>query len=292
MDNITRLYIPKEEISSNLTIVLNEVEDIHYLKNVKRLKESDFISIFNESYGEWLAKIIKIKHKYIEILPINITNKDDKKSDFFKIISFSPIKKENLTYFLSKGIEMGVDFIAITNMDRTIVKIKDEKKIPLIIKNSLQQSQRLSAPIVQSFESIKLLIDCFFATKNILKFSKNNFKTRDSIIIIIFDLPKYNSEQNKFSNIMEKINKIKGESNIAILGLIGPEGGFSDLERKYLNLLRKEFKVNSQCVDNNLNQIDFDLFVVSLSQYSTLRSETAFISAISYINILTESLNL
>ena len=68
--NIPRLFIDKE-LKLNAKIELNH-NDKHYLKNVLRLYNGDFVKIFNGLDGEWKAsferkKIISIVLKKLKI---------------------------------------------------------------------------------------------------------------------------------------------------------------------------------------------------------------------------------
>ncbi len=54
----TRLFIEKQ-ISQNLMIYIKE-KQLHFLKNVLRVKLVDIISIFDVITGEWHANIISI----------------------------------------------------------------------------------------------------------------------------------------------------------------------------------------------------------------------------------------
>ena len=61
----TRLFVEKQ-ISQNLMIYIKE-KQLHFLKNVLRVKLDDFISIFDGNSGEWNAKIISISKEKIAL---------------------------------------------------------------------------------------------------------------------------------------------------------------------------------------------------------------------------------
>ena len=70
----------------------------HYLCNVMRCKEGDFINCFNENDGEFLTKILKINKKNTVIEPQKQLKAQEKTSDLW--VLFAPLKKDNTDYDL------------------------------------------------------------------------------------------------------------------------------------------------------------------------------------------------
>ena len=64
--NIKRIYT-QHSLNSDNHITLTSSQ-IHYLKNVLRIKINDYIRIFNGLDGEWLAKVQTIKKKEIDLI--------------------------------------------------------------------------------------------------------------------------------------------------------------------------------------------------------------------------------
>ena len=74
--NLRRLYINQRLIqNSKINLIGNQY---HYLRNVLRSKENEFIRLFNGQDGEWLAKILKFQKKTI-LLEISKKIADQKK---------------------------------------------------------------------------------------------------------------------------------------------------------------------------------------------------------------------
>ena len=76
MKKNTRIYCSQKLIMSSQ--ILLEKKQSHYIKNVMRLDEGNFLSLFNENDGEYNCQIVKIKKDNIEIKILdktkNITN--------------------------------------------------------------------------------------------------------------------------------------------------------------------------------------------------------------------------
>ena len=137
---------------------------------------------------------------------------------------------------IQKATELGVTkFIPIIS-ERTIVRKINHERLHKIITEASEQSNRLEIPKIEKIVSFE-------------NFIKNN----QNLNIIFGDLNTNNSDLN-----------IKILKNKIICILIGPEGDFSEKERKKILSLKN---VQSLKLNNNI-----------------LRTETATISAISILN--------
>jgi len=234
MSSTIRLYFP-DKIQSDLSPHLSK-EQTHYLKDVMRLKIGDKLSIFNTS-GEWNAVIEAYEKKGVKIKIMEKAR--DKYNEKNIWLAFSPIKQNQLNFVIQKGTELGVQkFIPILS-ERTIVREINTERIKKIIIEASEQSNRISVPEINKPELLK---------KFLSQFPKNGS-------LIFCDI---NSNQNSLKNILTR--NIEGP----ICVLIGPEGDFSENERKMI-------------ID--LNQTHS----ISLAK-NILKAETAAISAITIVN--------
>ena len=234
MSSTIRLYFPgkiQSDLSSHLT-----KEQTHYLKDVMRLKKGDKLSIFNTS-GEWNAVIETYEKKGVKIKIIDkARDKGDEKNIW---LAFSPIKQNPLNFLIQKGTELGVQrFIPILS-ERTVVREINIERIKKIIIEASEQSNRISVPEVNKPELLKNFLS---------QFPKNGS-------LVFCDI---NSNQNSLKNILKR--SVDGPICI----LIGPEGDFSENERKAI-------------ID--LNQT----YSISLAK-NILKAETAALSAITIVN--------
>ena len=233
MSSTVRLYFP-DKIQSDLSSHLPK-EQTHYVKDVMRLKIGDKLSIFN-TLGEWNALIESYEKNGAKIKIMGkVRDKDNEKNIW---LAFSPIKQNSLNFVIQKGTELGVQkFIPILS-ERTTVREINTERIKKIIIEASEQSNRISVPEINKPESLK---------KFLSQFPKKG-------TLIFCDI---NSNQNNLKDILKNV-----EGPICIL--IGPEGDFSENERKVII---------------NLNQTHS----ISLAK-NILKAETAALSAITIVN--------
>ena len=232
--SIIRLYFP-DKIQSDLSSHLPK-EQTHYIKDVMRLKIGDKLSIFNIS-GEWNAIIQSYEKKGARIKVMKKVREKENEKNIW--LAFSPIKQNPLNFIIQKGTELGIQkFIPILT-ERSMVREINIKRIKKIIVEASEQSNRISVPEINSPKSLKDFL---------LQFPKNGY-------LIFCDI---NSDKNSLKKILEKKN------NTPLCILIGPEGDFSENERKMI-----------------IEQTQ--TFSISLAK-NILKAETAALSAIAIVN--------
>jgi len=225
-----RLYF-SDKIQSDLVSHLTQ-EQSHYVKDVMRLEKGDYLSVFN-AQGEWSAIIENYEKEGARIKILKkVRDKDNEKNIW---LAFSPIKQNPLNFIIQKGTELGVQkFIPILS-ERTIVREINITRVKKIIVEASEQSNRISVPEINNLETLKNFLS---------KFPKNGY-------LLFCDI---NCEKNNLKNILSK----KIEEPICVL--IGPEGDFSETERKLIIGLKQTHSI-------------------SLAK-NILRAETAALSAI------------
>ena len=232
--SIIRLYFP-DKIQSDLSSHLPK-EQTHYIKDVMRLKIGDKLSIFNIS-GEWNAIIQSYEKKGARIKVMKKVREKESEKNIW--LAFSPIKQNPLNFIIQKGTELGIQkFIPILT-ERSMVREINIERIKKIIVEASEQSNRISVPEINSPKSLKDFL---------LQFPKNGY-------LIFCDI---NSDKNSLKKILEKKN------NIPLCILIGPEGDFSENERKMI-----------------IEQTQ--TFSISLAK-NILKAETAALCAIAIVN--------
>ena len=202
MSSTIRLYFP-DKIQSDLSSHL-PLEQTHYVKDVMRLQIGDKLSIFN-TLGEWTAIVESYEKNGAKIkIMKKVRDKDNEKNIW---LAFSPIKQNPLNFVIQKGTELGVQKFFPILSERTVVREINIKRIKKIIIEACEQSNRISIPEINKPELLK---------KFLSQFPKNGF-------LIFCDI---NCDKNDLKDILSK--KIQGPVCI----LIGPEGDFSEKERK------------------------------------------------------------
>ena len=234
MSNI-RLFFSKS-LSINLKAKLDKPQS-HYVNKVMRIKVNETFSLFN-SGGEWEAKIIEISKNIVEF---NITKQLRQKENTKEVwLAFSPIKSNYFNFMIQKSTELGITKFLPIIFDRTIVRKINKQRLEKVIIEAAEQSNRINIPKIEKPQNLKSFLS----------------KIKSKMNLIFTDL---NSKNKKLD-----LNKL---TNKPICIIIGPEGDFSETERK--EILSYE-GVNSLKINENI-----------------LRAETAAISAISIVSYFT-----
>ncbi len=216
--NLRRLYINQRLIqNSKINLIGNQY---HYLRNVLRSKENEFIRLFNGQDGEWLAKILKFQKKTI-LLEISKKIADQKNSLDLWLL-FSPIKKNRLNILIQKATELGINYFIPVDSERTNLKNIKISNLQYNAIEAAEQCERLDVPEVG----------------DLIKISKiNDLLLKDRCLIFCDESDK------KLKNIINKMTQIKKKYKKWSL-IVGPEGGFSEKEKKQLLNLKNTHPVS------------------------------------------------
>ena len=234
MTTKVRLYF-SNKIQSDLVSHLTQ-EQSHYVKDVMRLKKGDYLSVFNEK-GEWNASIEDYEKEGVRIKVLKkVRDKDNEKNIW---LAFSPIKQNLLNLIIQKGTELGVQKFIPVLSERTNVKEINIKRIKKIIVEACEQSNRISVPEINKLETLKIFL--------------SNFPKKGCLVFCYI-----NCNKNDLKFFLSK----KDLGPVCIL--VGPEGDFSENERKLIINLEQSKSI-------------------SLAK-NILRAETAAIAALTLVN--------
>ena len=231
MSNIRLFY--SESLSNNLIGKLNK-DQSKYLTSVMRLKINQEFSLFNKT-GEWNTKILSINNGIVEFEVQKQSRQPNKEREIWLV--FTPIKSNFFNFMLQKATEIGVTKLFPIITERTIVRKINEDRLNKIVTEASEQSNRLTIPSIEKIQKLE-------------KFLDNN----KNINLVFGDL---NTDRKKID--------LKDTSK-PICVLIGPEGDFSEKERRKI--------------------LAFDGVQSIKLNANILRSETAVISSLSIINYL------
>lgn len=175
-----------------------ELDDdvLYHLIKVLRKDNTYIFRICDSNHDIYLANLVDNKHAKINT---KLDEYNELDNDITCILAL--IKNDKLELTIQKLVELGIKNIVLYEAQRSVVKIKDEKKlirINKIIKEAAEQSHRNIIPNLYYVKKVK-------------------------------DLDKYLSDKNYICYESEK-QIIDIESNTSITYIIGPEGGFSKEE--------------------------------------------------------------
>ena len=202
-----RLYVPDE--LSLKKIILLKPKQTHYLKNVMRKKNNDFLLIFNEVDGEFLAEIETSNKKIITAKVIKKIREPEKNTDIW--VLFAPVKKTPTEYIIQKVTELGASKILPVFTERTITRSVNLKRMNEIAVEASEQCERITVPEILPMQKLTNVIDAWESKRKIYYADETMRNEKES--------RKYNDKLFR-----------------AFCGaiLVGPEGGFSTQEIDYL----------------------------------------------------------
>ncbi|RYE06444.1 MAG: 16S rRNA (uracil(1498)-N(3))-methyltransferase [Rickettsiaceae bacterium] len=232
--NLYRVYIDQPLYENKIFTIENE--QAHYLKNVLRLKVGDHLQVFNSHDGEYLCQLQKIgKNDLIVNLP-RLSRQPD--VELSTILAVSIIKQDNMTEAVNMAVQLGVTEIIPIVSERSQGRSINSKRLTKIIIEATEQSKRINVPKLHSVTYLSKILEEFSFAKII-----------------------YANEREDSKNLITKI-QVHSEP---VLLIIGPEGGFSDIE---LQILQNHSNCHS----------------VSLGKY-ILRTETAVAAGLAQIKV-------
>jgi 16S rRNA (uracil1498-N3)-methyltransferase len=205
---LQRLHVTAD-LASDGTVDLDR-EQSHYLANVLRMREGAELLVFNGRDGEWLVRVALVSKKAVRLSLEGQARPQTPLPDF--IYAFAPIKAGRLDYMVQKAVEMGAGIIQPVITRHTQLTKVGVERLQANAVEAAEQCGILAIPQVR--ETVKF--DAFLAAWE-----------PDRQLIFCDEA----SETNNPRAALEAIEERK-------LGLlVGPEGGFSDDERKQLRAL-------------------------------------------------------
>lgn len=184
-------------------------DDYNHIVNVLRMKVGDPLYLFNDDGCDYTFRIDKINKKSIEASFNN--KKTNLKENKCKVSIFQAfIKQDNLELITQKLTELNIDSLYLFNSDYTNLKCKESifeklNKVSIESCKQCERSKKLTINNAGNFESMLEIL--------------NNYD------LVVFAYEKSNKS-------LKAALEGCGVKNIAIV--VGPEGGFSESEKKKL----------------------------------------------------------
>ncbi|MFD1418096.1 RsmE family RNA methyltransferase [Companilactobacillus keshanensis] len=206
------------QIFSTETTTIEDTEIFKHVITVLRHKVSDKIYLVDELKGLYLATIEKID-KDNKTITFKLL-KSDKSSTELPVkvtVACSLSKKDKIEWITQKSTELGAAEIVFFNSQYSIMHWKEnviEKKLDRlqeIAKNAAQQAKRRIIPQVSYLNDLKKLAD---------DESKLKFVAYEE-----------SAKQGESSLLVQSLDQSSAKS---VIGVFGPEGGFSPEEVDFL----------------------------------------------------------
>jgi len=189
-------------------------DQVHYLATVLRMQEGDELRLFNNETGEWLGRVTCLSKRSAEVEIIEQLRLPFAVPDVR--LAFAPVRKHRTAFIFEKATELGVaQFEPILTARTQFPKLNLEKVQTQIIE-AAEQTERLDIPAVRAPQK---LLDWL--------------STQTNRHIVFADEA---GEALSVKDVLEK--ESRDDVQVPTTLLIGPEGGFTALERDSLRALK------------------------------------------------------
>jgi 16S rRNA (uracil1498-N3)-methyltransferase len=206
---LQRLFVTAD-LAKGGTIDL-EREQSHYLVNVLRMREGAKLLVFNGREGEWLALIdATSSKKAVRLVLAEQSRPQPAPSDL--VFAFAPIKAGRLDYLVQKAVEMGAGALQPVITQHTQLSKVGTARLQANVTEAAEQCGILAIPPVREALSFNALLDGWEPARRLI----------------------FCDEAADTNNPRPALETIT-ETNLGLL--VGPEGGFSDDERRQLRAL-------------------------------------------------------
>ena len=182
----------------------------NYLLNVLRMDDGAELLVFNGCDGEWLARVSRASKKKALITPAGQTRAQPPLPDL--VYCFAPLKSGRLDYMVQKAVEMGAGVIQPVLTQHTQIHKPATDKMRANALEAAEQCGILAVPDVREPVKLDRLLADWDKARRII----------------------FCDESAEGDNPLPVLSGIK-EDRLAVL--IGPEGGFSEDERRQLHAL-------------------------------------------------------
>jgi 16S rRNA (uracil1498-N3)-methyltransferase len=203
-----RLYVP-DNLAEGRAVEPNAAQT-HYLVNVLRLADGAEILLFNGRDGEWRATLAQAGKKKVKLTPVERTRMQPPLPDL--LYCFAPLKQGRLDYLAQKAVEMGAGVLQPVITQHTQVARLGIDKLQANAIEAAEQCGILAIPQVREPVRLEQLLADWDAGRRLI----------------------FCDESAGTNNPLPALQGIE-ERRLGLL--VGPEGGFSDAERKELHAL-------------------------------------------------------
>ena len=186
-----------------------EREQGHYLTGVLRLGPGDPVSAFNAEDGEWLCYLATVSKKHVSLRCERQLGDVRLPPDIDYV--FAPLKHARLDYVVQKATELGARRLRPVITHRTIAGRVNLERMKANVIEAAEQCNLVFVPEVSEPEKLEKLLAGWDRGRALI----------------------YCDETARIANPLEALKPIKAPAAV----LIGPEGGFTDDEKKLLKSL-------------------------------------------------------
>ena len=203
-----RLFVP-DDLAAGIEFDAGQQQS-HYLMHVLRLGEGAEILVFNGRDGEWSAAIAAKSKKAMRLKALVLQRPQPPLPDL--VYCFAPLKQGRLDYLVQKAVEMGAGILQPVITQHTQVAKPSIDRLRANVVEAAEQCGILAVPEMREAEKFERLLSGWDKERRLI----------------------FCDEDASTNNPLPALQGLK-EKKLALL--VGPEGGFSDEERKMLRAL-------------------------------------------------------
>ena len=203
MASVIRLYV-NHPLGAGQSVPLSR-EQSHYLFGVMRKGVGEVLELFNGHDGEWLGRVVQAGKRNGILLCERQSKPMQLPPDLWLI--FAPIKKARTDFIVEKATEMGAAQILPVQSDFTNSERIRQDRLQNHAVEAAEQCGGTYVPVVHELQKLSKLLDGWDPQRQIMFCDETRLGTG------------------------EALPSLAGPWAV----LIGPEGGFSPVERRRLN---------------------------------------------------------
>ncbi|MBE7183498.1 MAG: 16S rRNA (uracil(1498)-N(3))-methyltransferase [Methylobacterium mesophilicum] len=190
--------------------IVPDTAQTHYLLHVLRMAEGSEVLVFNGEDGEWRARLDFVSKKSVRLTATERTRVQPEPSPL--LFCFAPLKVGRLDYLVQKAVEMGAGTIRPVMTQHTQGPAPRQDKMLANAVEAAEQCGVLAVPRIEDAAKLDALLDGWDASRRLI----------------------FCDEDAPGDGPLDALRRLGGGP--AAL-LVGPEGGFSDVERQRLRAL-------------------------------------------------------
>lgn len=210
-----RLYV-EHPLGAGQSVPLDR-DQAHYLFGVMRLSAGAHVALFNGQDGEWLAEVAEAGKRGGTLICQEQTKPLQLPPDLW--LMFAPIKKARTDFIVEKAAEMGAARILPVQTEFTNSERIRQDRLQAHAVEAAEQCGGTYVPEVTDLQKLPRLLDQWPAERQLMF-----------------------CDEAEVGNALHLAAETQKDAPWAIL--IGPEGGFSEAERKRLHALPQSHVVS------------------------------------------------
>ncbi len=235
-----RLFVP-DDLGPERSFILDQNQS-HYLAQVMRAEMGEAVAAFNGRDGEWRCAISAMTKRAVTLDVTSQTRQQQDEPDWWLLAA--PIKRDRIDLVAEKACELGASALWPVMTQHTVMSRVNTERLAAHLREAAEQCERLTVP--RLFDPVPL---------------ERALRDWESERVLIY------LDETGGQPLAQIVAALPPQSKLAVL--VGPEGGFSEAERRWLK--------------------DLPMVRVATLGPRILRAETAAIAALAVIGSILQT---